>query len=385
MLPAIEGGTLTHAMLRRFQVYVRDGSGCLSWSDGKLARFAIGVFKEQDLTPPTEEQVYQVYSRFDIEQRGHLDARECLCLMDALLRSIFVTHAQSVAAEAPSPADSRLAAAEEWVERYAQTMPPVDAASSLTYQGTISVDLDQFAALPSESCCITMNGTQDRCRTLAALENGSFAREALRIFRAHDKQSHGLLPWGDSREIYDYIATLFGHHGLASPTEGRIRHMCQLFHADDKPEGLDACMCLCMADALARAVLHGQPTEERPCQDVQAPRLSLSRAPAAASLRTAESVDLSSSQEESHVLKGDWNPNGLTEATPAPSQTAWGSLAEAAWHVRSGNVATAGLAEPTTVANAATLEVPNTGNILAPPPLLPGRSSAVPSLLYAAG
>ena len=136
------------------------------------------------------------------------------------------------------------------------------------------MDLDQFAASPSESCCVTKDGTQDRCRTLAALEDGSFAREALKIFRAHDEQSHGLLPWGKSREIYEYIAILFEQHGLASPTEGRIRHMCQLFHADDKPEGLDACTCLCLADALLRAALHGQPGEEGLCQDGQEPRLS---------------------------------------------------------------------------------------------------------------
>jgi len=322
-------------------------------------------------------------------------------MMDALLRSIFVAHAQSPAARASSPADDRLAVAEAWVDRYAETMPPVDAASSITYQGTISVDLDQFAASPSESCCTTTNGTQDRCKTLAALEDGSFAREALRIFRAHDKERHGLLPWGNSREIYDFIATLFGHHGFPSPTEDRIRHMCQLFHTEDKPEGLDACMCLCLADALVRAALHGQPVEERLSQEGQAARLSLSRVPAAASLKTAESVDLSSSQEESHAPQGDWAPSCFTEATPAASlHTAWGSLAEAAWQVRSGNVATSATAEPTTIAANASTSVAvdshaastwpgrtsasSTGNSLAPPPL-PGRSSAMPSLLYAAG
>lgn len=47
------------------------------------------MFRQYGLHPPSEQQMYQLYTRFDADRNAALDARECICLADALLRSVF--------------------------------------------------------------------------------------------------------------------------------------------------------------------------------------------------------------------------------------------------------------------------------------------------------
>jgi len=89
VLRALDTGTLTHAMLRAFQACDRERAGALAWGSGGVREFVAEVFRQQGLALPTEGQVYQMYARFDADRKGRLDARECLCLADALLRSVF--------------------------------------------------------------------------------------------------------------------------------------------------------------------------------------------------------------------------------------------------------------------------------------------------------
>mmetsp|Transcript_103438 Transcript_103438/g.205603 ORF Transcript_103438/g.205603 Transcript_103438/m.205603 type:complete len:637 (-) Transcript_103438:169-2079(-) len=77
---------------RLFQLYCswdRESNGYLTWARGEIRDFALAAFRLFALTPPSEAQVYQLYMRFDLDRNMYLDARECLCLVDALLRAVF--------------------------------------------------------------------------------------------------------------------------------------------------------------------------------------------------------------------------------------------------------------------------------------------------------
>jgi len=77
---------------RLFQLYCswdRENNGFLTWARGEIRDFSLAAFRQYALTPPSEAQVYQLYMRFDLDRNMYLDARECLCLVDALLRAVF--------------------------------------------------------------------------------------------------------------------------------------------------------------------------------------------------------------------------------------------------------------------------------------------------------
>merc|ERR1719265_2527319 len=47
------------------------------------------MFRRHGMSPPRDQQMYQLYQKFDADRNTVLDARECLCLVDALFRSVF--------------------------------------------------------------------------------------------------------------------------------------------------------------------------------------------------------------------------------------------------------------------------------------------------------
>jgi hypothetical protein len=74
------------------------------------------------------------------------------------------------------------------------------------------------------------------------------------MFEMHDKDGNGVLTWNNG-EIRDYvIACIRGHH-LPVPIEADIYKLYVAFDLD-KNACLDTCECVCLADALARAVIH---------------------------------------------------------------------------------------------------------------------------------
>lgn len=65
----------------------KERTGMLTWGNGEIRDFVATVFQQRGLAPPTETQMYAVYTIFDKDRAMRLEARECLCLADALLRA----------------------------------------------------------------------------------------------------------------------------------------------------------------------------------------------------------------------------------------------------------------------------------------------------------
>merc|ERR1719375_2422633 len=86
MVEAIENGSLMRLALSTYKLF--DHGGYLSWSGGEVLRFASEVFKAMDLESPREGQVFKIFSIFDSDDSGRLNASECLCLVDALFRAV---------------------------------------------------------------------------------------------------------------------------------------------------------------------------------------------------------------------------------------------------------------------------------------------------------
>lgn len=94
IIPAIESGDLVRQTLQTYTACDKDLTGFLSWNNGEIRNFIASVFQQHGLSPPNEQQMYQLYSKFDADRNSVLDARECLCMVDALFRSIFFTDTQ---------------------------------------------------------------------------------------------------------------------------------------------------------------------------------------------------------------------------------------------------------------------------------------------------
>jgi len=84
---AIESGDLVRAAEGIYRIFDR-GRGFLSRGDGSLCAFAQAVFRHFALEPPKGEQLWPIVALFD-DGRGTLSGSQCICLVDALFRSVF--------------------------------------------------------------------------------------------------------------------------------------------------------------------------------------------------------------------------------------------------------------------------------------------------------
>eukprot|EP00439_Symbiodinium_sp_Y106_P043368 s2231_g5.t1 len=62
----------------------RSASGNLQWANGEIQEFISLVFRQHGLPPPSPTDMYQLFLRFDEDRNSVLDARECVCMVDAL-------------------------------------------------------------------------------------------------------------------------------------------------------------------------------------------------------------------------------------------------------------------------------------------------------------
>lgn len=111
IVAGLESGEL---LRRTMQTYVgcdRDRNGYLSWNNGEIRSFLTTVFQQQGLCTPGEQELYQLYTRFDVDRNSFLDARECLCIVDALLRAIAFAEPPRGIAVSASPQPPAMAAA----------------------------------------------------------------------------------------------------------------------------------------------------------------------------------------------------------------------------------------------------------------------------------
>ncbi|CAK0839145.1 unnamed protein product, partial [Prorocentrum cordatum] len=103
MVPAIQSGeTMRHA-LQTFAACDRDHNGFLSWNNGEIRSFIASIFQQHGLHPPNEYQLFDLYVKFDSDHNCVLDSRECLCLVDALLRSVFHVDHPHTSSYVPAP------------------------------------------------------------------------------------------------------------------------------------------------------------------------------------------------------------------------------------------------------------------------------------------
>lgn len=106
IVPSIENGDVVRQTLRLYIACDHDLSGRLSWQNGEVQDFLTHVFDQYGLSSPSEQQMYELYRKFDSDRNTVLYARECLCLVDALFRAIFyladTTRAPRMVLSAPS-------------------------------------------------------------------------------------------------------------------------------------------------------------------------------------------------------------------------------------------------------------------------------------------
>lgn len=88
-------------------------------------------------------------------------------------------------------------------------------------------------------------------------------REISHLFHLCDKDHNGLLTWSDG-EICNFIAVVFGQHGLPSPAEAEMYELYQKYDADQSGS-LDAMECIKLVNALFGA-FDGSPTTLPPFQ-----------------------------------------------------------------------------------------------------------------------
>lgn len=249
LVDAIESGVFMRKAFQTFNTSDILHSGVLTWSSGEIYEFIVTVFQHNGLTPPTKAQTCPLYALFDVEKRHHLDARECLCLVDALVRAVFV--------EAP-PQDNvvinvglSLPEVEEWLSHY--TPPPVGKTNILAYMDGIIVDL---ADLSYTMLAAASANAPHTARMVDTVESGALVQMAWQTYKRCDTEKRGFLAWNDGA-VREFVKAVFDQHGLACPSETQIDQLYTVFDADSNMR-LDARECLCLVDALVRGVFHAK-------------------------------------------------------------------------------------------------------------------------------
>lgn len=83
----IESGDILRNTLEIYRACDRSASGNLQWANGEIQEFISLVFRQHGLPPPSPTDMYQLFLRFDEDRNSVLDARECVCMVDALFRA----------------------------------------------------------------------------------------------------------------------------------------------------------------------------------------------------------------------------------------------------------------------------------------------------------
>jgi len=134
MIQSIESGQFLLTALEIYKACDPQMNGFLSWNDGECAYFIVRVFQQFGLTPPSESQIFQLYAQFDFDRNMFLDARECLCLADALARSMFMFEALNIPPATSNPGTpglynmSRAPSSGPTAATFILTPPPSDGA-----------------------------------------------------------------------------------------------------------------------------------------------------------------------------------------------------------------------------------------------------------------
>jgi len=103
MIPTIESGDAAGRTLATYAACDRDLNGILAWGNGEIRDFIAEVFQQHGLSPPTESQMFALFRKFDLDRNSVLSARECMCLVDAMLRALFFLETPTPYGQPPAP------------------------------------------------------------------------------------------------------------------------------------------------------------------------------------------------------------------------------------------------------------------------------------------
>ncbi|CAE6958513.1 rsc5 [Symbiodinium natans] len=308
MVQSVEDGSLNRVATATFG-HLAEGKGTLTWNNGAIPQFITQVLDHFGLHPPPSGQVYQLYTAFDRDKNGSLSLSESLRLVEAIVRAAFNIKTESArlntstssvlptspsgpglpsapsgppsvlypvgsSATTPAPPLAQLATqalpvpsgapvmpssatrgyrlAQEWIEGY--SVQPLTQTTMAYTPRRKPVDIADFTSNFHDTA---EANAPNISRIKASLENLSLLKEALELFRACDRERRGYLSW-EAGEIQSFISRVFMKQGLVPPRQEQIRSLFAAFDLDGNGR-LEPRECVCMVDALARAIILAQP------------------------------------------------------------------------------------------------------------------------------
>lgn len=184
---------------------------------------------------------------------GTLSPLESICLIETLLRATFHEELGDsealplLSASAVGQLDHPTKLAERWVEDYVPL--PVDGTVSIAYSTGVVIQFSEFTSLLQP---LAAANVEHRERMLKMISSCQLLKHGLQIFQRFDSGT-GYLAWPDG--IMDFISAVFGHEGyVLTPSQQVFFPFVQKF-AQGKPK-LNTSECLCLIDAICRAMLH---------------------------------------------------------------------------------------------------------------------------------
>lgn len=88
---ALESGDAARAALQAYRVHDLGHRGHLEWSQGEVFDYIKAIFNQHGMEPPAREKLHTVVDRFAEDRACRIDAQDCVCLADALLRGTVYT------------------------------------------------------------------------------------------------------------------------------------------------------------------------------------------------------------------------------------------------------------------------------------------------------
>eukprot|EP00927_Polykrikos_kofoidii_P043895 TRINITY_DN37995_c0_g1_i1.p1 TRINITY_DN37995_c0_g1~~TRINITY_DN37995_c0_g1_i1.p1 ORF type:complete len:955 (-),score=139.34 TRINITY_DN37995_c0_g1_i1:186-2627(-) len=183
---ALETGTLLRSVLQTYRAFDRELCGSLSWDELEIVKFLVAVFRQNSFEPFAEDKVRPVFELFAKDGNTFLEARECLCLADALLRCALHT-----CTCAEHTRQSRTDSSAE--EKELSFMPPVTAPKSATALWSIVGDSCGSATPRSDGDLHQSSGrqltTSDEIRSAEAASAIAKATPSVASTTAHVTES----------------------------------------------------------------------------------------------------------------------------------------------------------------------------------------------------
>eukprot|EP00929_Paragymnodinium_shiwhaense_P065420 TRINITY_DN32795_c0_g1_i3.p1 TRINITY_DN32795_c0_g1~~TRINITY_DN32795_c0_g1_i3.p1 ORF type:complete len:1365 (-),score=261.66 TRINITY_DN32795_c0_g1_i3:124-4218(-) len=243
ILRLMEDVEFLRTLLEVYQDCDVTGKGHLAWRHYQVQDFVVAAFRRFLLSPPSAGLTYRLFTKFDVHRRMTLEARSCICLVDAMFRIAFFR-----------PPRRSMAPAESWVMESGRL---ITEGSVVCYRVGVRLSFaDIISEADAEDLVVSGLDATVASSIQDALADGSLARSFLQYYKRCDQDLRGFLLWRDG-EVLDFITLVFAHKGLGMPGEALIRRVYEAFAGEDfvaDDNGLDALDCVWLADAVLRMV-----------------------------------------------------------------------------------------------------------------------------------